>query len=107
MTTRPTLPPATAPSQLRLELDRLGHQLLETLLEGRSAFIQASVRMAIRRPGSDSTRTLFSRGPLSGVSDAALSRLVDEAIDTLSALPEVADPCTLDEAIAQLRRAVR
>lgn len=94
------------PSALRLALDQLGHQAMETLLEGRNPFLVASVRMAIRQRGSDS-RALFSRGPFAVVSDAALSRLVDEAIDTLSALPEEAETCPLAEAQAQLRAALR
>ncbi len=97
--------PAPNPSPLRLALDRLGHQALETLLAGRNPFLVASVRMAIRQRGSDS-RTLFSRGPFASVSDAALSRLLDEAIDVLSALPESPDTCPLSEAMAQLRAAL-
>jgi lambda repressor-like predicted transcriptional regulator len=84
-------PQPTHPSPFRSQVDELLERLVRGLLEALSPLERTAITLQLRRRGWD-LRALSQRGPLSGLSDAALAQL-------LSLLSEAIDGILVDEAI--------
>lgn|GEM_PF-6764027 len=97
------------PSPLRRSLDHLLETLAAAAIDSQGPMGAAWIRLMMRRRGWDS-RVLCSRGPLRGVSDATLLKLLIDLADEIDRIlvehgGDVA-PATRDRALAELSAAL-